>query len=100
MDFESKRLRFQRLTTADLDAFHRLVEDEHVRRYLMDGEKKPRDWSADRVRDSDELFGKHGIGLWMVDEKETGEEVGFCGFLVFPALRPEPQLLYAMYERF
>ena len=36
----------------------------------------------------------------MVREKATGEIVGLCGFLVFSALRPEPQLIYALYERF
>lgn len=28
------------------------------------------------------------------------ELVGFCGFLEFPAMHPDPQLVYAMFERF
>lgn len=33
----SARLRYEPLLTANLDAFHRLVQDEHVRRYMMNG---------------------------------------------------------------
>jgi ribosomal-protein-alanine N-acetyltransferase len=98
--FASKRLRFTPLAEPDLDSFHELVVDEHVRRFLMDGEVQPRQWSEGRLRDSRALFEQHGIGLWMVREIRGDALVGFCGFLVIPALRPEPQLLYAMYERF
>jgi [ribosomal protein S5]-alanine N-acetyltransferase len=99
-EFESKRLRFVPLADIDLDSFHALVVDEHVRRYLMDGQVQPREWSEGRVRDSRALFEERGIGLWLVREIAGDALVGFCGFLVFPTQRPEPQLLYAMYERF
>jgi ribosomal-protein-alanine N-acetyltransferase len=98
--FASKRLRFTPLADADLDSFHALVVDEHVRRFLMDGEVQPREWSEGRLRDSRALFEEYGIGLWMVREIAGDALVGFCGFLVIPALRPEPQLLYGVYERF
>jgi [ribosomal protein S5]-alanine N-acetyltransferase len=94
--FASRRLAFVPLAGEDLDAFHALMVEEHVRRYLMDGEVAPRTWSEDRLRDSCSLFEEHGIGLWMVREAGRGELAGFCGFLVIPALRPEPQLLYAV----
>jgi ribosomal-protein-alanine N-acetyltransferase len=99
-EFVSKRLLFVPLADADLDSFHALVVDEHVRRYLMDGEVQAREWSEGRIRDSRALFEERGIGLWMAREIEGDALVGFCGFLVYPSLRPEPQLLYAMYERF
>jgi ribosomal-protein-alanine N-acetyltransferase len=98
--FASKRLRFAPVAAGDASAFHDLVVDEHVRRFLLDGEVQPRQWSEDRIRDSNALFGQHGIGLWMVREASGDEVVGFCGFLVIPALRPEPQLVYALVERF
>jgi ribosomal-protein-alanine N-acetyltransferase len=98
--FESRRLRFQPLGLADLDVFHAIVQDAHVRRYLLDDEIQTREWSEARIRASSELFAEHGIGLWLVSERDTAEVIGFCGFLVIPALRPEPQLLYAMYEKF
>jgi ribosomal protein S18 acetylase RimI-like enzyme len=42
---ESDRLTYAPVTEARLDDFHRLVQDEHVRRYLMDGQVLPREWS-------------------------------------------------------
>lgn len=96
----SERLTYQPLTLASVDDFHQLVEDAHVRRYLMDGELFPRDWSAQRVRDSIGLFDRRGVGLWLARQRESGELVGFCGFLEIPSVHPDPQLVYAMFERF
>lgn len=39
----SERLRYHPVEPANLDAFHRLVQDEHVRRYMMDGNAFSRD---------------------------------------------------------
>jgi RimJ/RimL family protein N-acetyltransferase len=84
---------------ATLDAFHTLVVDPHVRRYLMDGQTFPRDWSEARIRDSGALFKRRGVGLWLAHERTGGALVGFCGFLEFPAADPEPELVYALFER-
>jgi len=96
----SERLGYEPVTPSDLDAFQSLVEDEHVRRYLMDGNVFPRDWTAERILDSQALFEQRGVGLWLVHHKTTGELVGFCGFLVLSSVHPDPQLVYAMLERF
>jgi ribosomal-protein-alanine N-acetyltransferase len=96
----SERLTYRRLSASGLDDFHRLVQDEHVRRYLMDGQMFPPEWSEARIADSLALFERRGVGLWLVHQKATGELVGFCGFLEIPSLDPEPQLVYAMFERF
>jgi RimJ/RimL family protein N-acetyltransferase len=96
----SARLTYQPVTPANLDNFHALVQDDHVRRYLMDGELFPREWSEQRVRDSISLFDRRGVGLWLAHRSDTSELVGFCGFLEIPEMHPEPQLVYAMFERF
>ena len=96
---ESPRLAYQRLTLSRLDDFHSLVIDPHVRRYLMDGEIFPIEWSEARVVDSGALFARRGVGLWLVDETLHGELIGFCGFLELPPL-DEPQLVYAVFEKF
>jgi RimJ/RimL family protein N-acetyltransferase len=96
----SERLRYRRVDEAGLAAFHRLVTDDHVRRYLMDGTIVPREWSAERIRDSQALFLHRGVGLWLAHHETTNELVGFCGFLVMPAVHPQPQLVYAIFERF
>jgi [ribosomal protein S5]-alanine N-acetyltransferase len=96
----SDRLRYHPVEHTSLDAFHSLVIDAHVRRYLMDGKQFPREWSEERIRQSMELFKRRGVGIWLVHHKPSDELVGFCGFLELPATHPEPQLVYAIFERF
>jgi RimJ/RimL family protein N-acetyltransferase len=95
----SPRLTYEQVTLSRLDDFHALVADEHVRRYLMDGEIHPIEWSEARIIDSDSLFARRGVGLWLVRARPSGDLVGFCGFLELPPL-DEPQLVYALFERF
>jgi RimJ/RimL family protein N-acetyltransferase len=95
----STRLKYQPVEPSALDAFHTLVQDPHVRRYLMDGNVFAREWSEERIRDSLALFERRGVGIWLVYNKETDDLVGFCGFLEIPSI-PEPQLVYAIFERF
>jgi [ribosomal protein S5]-alanine N-acetyltransferase len=95
----SDRLQYASVELENLDAFHSLIQDDHVRRYLLDGNLFPREWSEERLRDSQSLFERRGVGLWLARDN-TKELVGFCGFLEFPSIHPEPQLVYAMRERF
>lgn len=95
----SARLRYERLDIGTLDRFHLLVTDDHVREYLMDGQVLPVSWSRDRIRDCEALVARRGVGLWLAYDRATDELVGFCGFLDVPATHPEPQLVYAMFER-
>jgi RimJ/RimL family protein N-acetyltransferase len=97
---ESERLRYVPVAPALLDAFHALVQDPHIRRYLMDGQVFPREWSEARIRESEALFEREGVGLWLADERATDALVGFCGFVEFPALHPGPELVYALRERY
>ena len=96
----SARLRYVPVAPATLDAFHALVQDPHVRRYLMDGQVFPREWSEARIRDSAALFERRGVGLWLSHERASDALVGFCGFLEFPDIHPEPELVYALMERY
>jgi RimJ/RimL family protein N-acetyltransferase len=96
----SERLKYQPVSLAALDDFHSLVQDAHIRRYLMDGQVFPREWSEQRVRDSISLFERRCVGLWLAYEKKSGELAGFCGFLEIAWMHPEPQLVYALFERF
>jgi len=96
----SDRLRYEPLGPARLDEFHRLVRDEHIRRYLLDGQVLPREWSEERVRESQALCERHGIGLWLARERHSRELVGFCGFIELPSNELGPELVYALFERF
>ena len=95
----SKRLTFQPVSLGTLDAFHTLVQDAHVRRYLLDDHVHPHEWSEDCIRASLSLFDRRGVGIWLAYETGTGELVGFCGFLEIPMVHPEP-LVYALFRRF
>jgi RimJ/RimL family protein N-acetyltransferase len=95
---QSERLIYRSLAPDTLDVFHRLVQDEHVRRYMMDGQVFPREWSEARMRESQALLERRGVTIWLAHAKATGEVVGFCGFWVAPSF-VEPQLLYALSER-
>lgn len=94
----SERLIYRPLAPDTLDVFHRLVQDEHVRRYMMDGQLFPREWSEARMRESQALLERRGVTIWLAHDKATGEVVGFCGFWIAPSF-VEPQLLYALLER-
>lgn len=96
----SRRLSYRRLGPDAADAFHRLVVDPHVRRYLMDGQVMTPAWSRAALLDSERLFAARGLGLWLLHEagREAGEPVGFAGFRIFEEMDPEPQLLYALVE--
>src|SRR5687768_9757924 len=96
----SERLRYVPVAPATLDAFHGLVQDPHVRRYLMDGEIVPREWSEARIRQSAALFERRAVGLWLVYERTSDALVGFCGFVEFSDIHPEPELVYALVERY
>jgi ribosomal-protein-alanine N-acetyltransferase len=96
----SPRLDYTPVSAAALDDFHALVRDPHVRRYLLDGAELSREWSAARIADSEALFQRRGVGLWLARERDGGALMGFCGFLEMEELHPEPQLVYALYEAF
>jgi RimJ/RimL family protein N-acetyltransferase len=95
----SERLFYERIAASTLDDLHRIVQNDHVRRYLMDGQLLPREWTEERIRDSDDLFGRRGVGLWLARERESGRPAGFCGFLEI-SVHAEPQLVYALTEAF
>ena len=96
----SERLRYRPVALADLEGFHSLVQDLYVRRYFMDGNLYPREWSQERILESEGLFERRGVGIWMVMEHTANELVGFCGFLEILRIHREPQVVYAMFERF
>jgi RimJ/RimL family protein N-acetyltransferase len=95
----SRRLCYRAVSADDAGEFHALVTDEYVRRYLMDGKVVPRAWTEQQVSASQDLFTRRGVGLWLASEATTGELVGFCGFLEVPLMLDEPQLVYALLER-
>jgi RimJ/RimL family protein N-acetyltransferase len=98
VDRVSERLRYRRLRTQDMDVFHALVVDPHVRRYLMDGEVHDREFCLAALRISDRLFERNGVGMYLIDVRDGPESIGFAGLHVIESQGPEPQLIYAFVE--
>ena len=96
----SERLRYSPVGPDDQQTFHALIQDEYVRRYMLDGQVMTEDWTAARIRDSEALFARRGVGVWLARARDGGELVGFCGFFQFDPPEAEPQLMYALYGRF
>lgn len=95
-DLSSSRLNYTKLSQRLLPVFHTLATDEHVRRYLLDGEIVDLNWCRQQLVDSDDLFAEDGVGIWITTLKESQSPIGFCGFIRFPETGTEPQLLYAL----
>jgi [ribosomal protein S5]-alanine N-acetyltransferase len=96
----SERLRYAPLGRDDLQVFHGLIQDAYVRRYMLDGRVMTEDWTAARIEDSEALFARRGVGVWLVRTRDTDELIGFCGFFQFDPPEAEPQLMYALFDRF
>ena len=99
MDPESARLTYERLTPERTDEFHRLAIDDHIRRYLLDGDVVDRDWCARTIASSEAMFASRSVGLWLLAERDAPTRaIGFAGFHVFEEIGPEPELAYALLE--
>lgn len=83
MEPMSDRLEYARLTAATTSALQRLGRDPHIARYLLDGEEVVDDWAEHEHRQSDALFARERLGLWLVRERGATESIGFAGFRVF-----------------
>lgn len=95
----SPNLEYRRPVAADADALHALITDDHVKRYLCDGQTLPRSWAVDTIAADDQLFRARGVGVWLLFAPGAAEPLGFCGFVTlagFDAFDGEPQLTYAL----
>jgi ribosomal-protein-alanine N-acetyltransferase len=97
----SARLGYRRPVASDAGVLHAIITDDHVKRYLCDGQTLPLAWAVEAIEASDRLFEARGVGLWLVFEPAAGAPIGFCGFVTFEgfeAFGGEPQLIYALRE--
>ncbi|MBK3868505.1 GNAT family N-acetyltransferase [Pseudomonas stutzeri] len=87
---ETTRLRLRNWHDEDLEALTRLCADPEVMRYqpsLMS-----RDESAALMVRSRLGFLRHGFGLWVVERKDDGAFIGYCGLAGCSLPLPEPSL--------
>ena len=50
---QSPRLGYRRPGAADVDVLHAIITDDHVKRYLCDGQTLPREWAVDTIQEQE-----------------------------------------------
>lgn len=95
----SARLVYRELAPSHETYFHALVTDSHVKAFLFDDETMTLEWSRTAILDSQLLFERRKVGIWMISERKGDGFIGFCGFRHFPRYGDEPELLYAFDKR-
>jgi RimJ/RimL family protein N-acetyltransferase len=71
------RLSFREMTVNDLDAMAALLGDPVVMAYYA--RPKDRAEALAWIEWNQRLYREHGFGLWIVEERESGQFVGDCG---------------------
>ena len=76
----TSRLRLREYLRADVDERAAMFADEQTMRYYP--RLKSRDETVAWVEWNLESYRQHGLGLWVVEQKLTGEFLGECGLVV------------------
>jgi RimJ/RimL family protein N-acetyltransferase len=78
-EIETSRLLLRRWREGDLDAYARICADPEVMRYLP--ATLGREESAEQMAWFERHWEERGFGLWAVEEKASGEFIGFIGLV-------------------
>lgn len=88
---ETERLRLRMMSPEDLDDLASLIADPDVMQFVEDGRAKERDVAEKALHSIIAHWGRHGFGRWAVEDKVTGEFVGFGGLR---SLFGTPEVVY------
>ena len=88
---ETARLRLRMLRPDDLDNLAGLLADPDVMRYVEDGQPKGREVAEKALLSIIAHWERHGFGRWAVEDKTTGEFLGFGGLR---SLFGTPEVVY------
>ena len=88
---ETDRLRLRMFRPEDLNDLAAMLADADVMRYVEDGQPKVRDVAEKALRSIMAHWQRHGFGRWAVEEKTSGEFVGFGGLR---SLFGTPEVVY------
>ena len=88
---ETARLRLRMFQPSDVDNLAALFADPDVMRYVEDGKPKDRTVAENAVTGIIAHWQRHGFGRWAVEERATGEFVGFGGLR---SLFGTPEVVY------
>lgn len=88
---ETARLRLKMFRPEDIDVLAALFADPDVMRYVTDGKPAGRDVAEKAITSIIEHWRRHGFGRWAIEDKITGEFVGYGGLR---SLFDKPEVVY------
>jgi RimJ/RimL family protein N-acetyltransferase len=91
---ETKRLRLREWRNSDLENFARFKMDKDAARFVMPTDNVGDAWRAMAYFAGHWLL--RGFGMWSIELKETGENIGHCG-CYYPHEWPEPEVGWAIF---
>ena len=91
----TERLLLRKFTPEDENAYAQVMTNSNVYRYLGTGQPIPKDAILRSMQAWNSTFG-HGMGVYAVEEKNSGKLIGHCGVRGLPDGRKE--ILYAFCE--
>jgi RimJ/RimL family protein N-acetyltransferase len=79
---DTERIHFRKYTLDDLDDVTAMFSDSQARRFYpeMDNSENNRRWIEWNLRNYEE----HGFGLWVIEDRTSGEFFGDCGISYQP----------------
>ena len=78
-EIETERLLLRQWREGDLEAYARICADSEVMRYLP--ATLSREESVEQMAGFVRHWEEHGFGLWAVEERASGEFIGFVGLM-------------------
>ena len=91
---QTERLRLRRMQRCDVDAMRDVYSDPEAMRYVGDGSAISEEDVLRWVDITLANYANKGYGMFVVELRETGQVIGFCG-LVHPGGQELPELKYA-----
>jgi RimJ/RimL family protein N-acetyltransferase len=94
----SSRLRF-RLPSRDDAAFYlKLMNEPDYRHFIADHGLSSEEDAISYIENKTlARFSMFGVGLWLVEKKDTGDPIGVCGLVIRPELE-NPDIGYGLLE--
>ena len=93
---ETERLRLRMLKDSDVDNLAALFADPEVMRYVGNGQPANRDEAEKALASIIAHWAREGFGRWAIEEKTTGEFVGYGGLR---SLDGTPEVVYHFAQR-
>ncbi|MGC4044128.1 MAG: GNAT family N-acetyltransferase [Armatimonas sp.] len=93
--FTTERLLCRRWQASDIEPLFAVYSDSEAMRWVGDGAPLLREHCEHWLEVTDTNYQKRGYGMFALEERETGQVIGFCG-IVHPGGQPEAEVKYAL----